>query len=63
MSCDYCEGGLLLDLTYLDVSAFSESVEAYIEDDRLVIEKYDGDLRIKAKYCLMCGAELKAVKR
>ena len=57
--CDYCEDGRLLDMTYLDVSAFSESVEAFIEGDRLVIEKYDGDLRIKARHCPMCGRDLR----
>lgn len=59
MGCEYCDGGMPLTITLLDVSAFSESVEAYVENDRIVVEKYDGDLRIKANYCPMCGDDLR----
>jgi hypothetical protein len=56
--CEYCEDGYVLDITYLDVSAFSESIEAFIDGERIIVEKYDGDLKIKVKYCPMCGDRL-----
>lgn len=61
MTCMYCEEGVPLTITYLDVGAFSESVEAYVDDVscHIVVEKYDGDLRIRANFCPMCGADLR----
>lgn len=61
--CDYCDGGMFLEITMLDVNAFSESVEAFIDGNRIVVEKYDGDLRIKANCCPMCGRDLRGDKR
>lgn len=57
--CEYCENGLPLPLGAWDVNAFSAAVEAYVEGRGIVVEKYDGDMRIKARFCPMCGKELR----
>lgn len=55
--CKYCDG-FPLPFRAWDVDAFTEGVEAYVERKTIVIEKYDGELRIKAMFCPMCGKEL-----
>ena len=61
MTCKYCADGIPLEITYLDIGAFSESVEAYVDDYKccIAVEKYDGDMSISAHFCPMCGRDLR----
>lgn len=63
--CMYCEEGMPLTIAYLDIGAFSESIEAYVDDLKchIAVEKYDGDMRISVRFCPMCGADLREVTR
>lgn len=60
MSCKYCDGIFNLPVTMLDVDAFGEEVEAYIDTyrSRLIIKKNDGELEIVINFCPICGEDV-----
>ena len=59
MAWDYCDG-MPLDMLSWDVESFGEWPEAWIDaaNRKLIIERFDGGLHIRANYCPMCGEKL-----
>ena len=56
--CDYCEYSKPLPVVAIDLDAFPDSTDVYIEGVRMVVEKYDGLIMLRINCCPMCGERL-----